>query len=75
MEFKTVSLAVDNALQNELAKLHQEGWRLIAGCAPMATYALCREPAPLPTSAMALGKLEIDESKVFVVKAGEPVPS
>ena len=74
MEFKTVSIPVDETLQNELVRLHQEGWRLIAGCLPMATYALCREPQPLPTSAMALGKLEVDESKVFVVKAGDPVP-
>ncbi len=75
MEFKTVSLALDNTLQSEHERLHQDGWRLIAGCTPMAVYVLCREPAPLPTSAMALGKLEVDESKVFVVKAGEPVPS
>ncbi len=74
MEFKTVSIPVDNTLQNELLRLHEEGWRLVGGCTPMAVYALCREPAPLPTSAMALGKLEVDESKVFVVKAGDPVP-
>ncbi len=74
MEFKTVSIAVDETLQNELVKLHEEGWRLIAGCVPMATYALCREPAPSQGNA-AFGKIEIDESKVFVVKAGDPVPS
>ncbi len=76
MEFKTVSIPVDGLLQSELEKLHQEGWRLIAGCTPMATYALCREPAPAqPSMAMAFGKLEIDDSKVFVTKAGDPVPS
>ncbi len=75
MEFKTVSIPVDNTLQNELVKLHQEGWRLVGGCTPMAVYALCREPTPAPIQAMAMGKLEIDDSKVFVTKAGDPVPS
>ncbi len=73
MEFKTVSIPVNDTLQNELVKLHEEGWRLIAGCTPMATYALCREPTP--STAMAFGKMEIDDSKVFVTKAGDPVPS
>jgi hypothetical protein len=74
MEFKTVSLPLDETLQSEEVKLQQEGWQIIGGCKPMVTYALCREPIA-PQGMGAFGTLEIDDSKVFVTKAGDPVPS
>ena len=68
MEFMTKVLKVDASLQAEIAKLADEGWQLVPGCEPQTVYQLCREPKG------AHGTIVIDESKVFVVKAGQPSP-
>ena len=69
METMSITLPADDNLQPTMEKLYAEGWRIIAGCVPQVTYALFREPA-----AHAEANITIDESKVFVVKAGEAVP-
>ena len=68
MEFTTKVLNVDSTLQAEIAKLAEEGWQLIPGCQPKAVYQLCREPNGGRSA------IVIDESKVHIVKAGQPFP-
>lgn len=70
MEFTTKSFPVDANLSSELAKLQAAGWQLMPGSVPYAVYQLCRQPQ---TSGN-IGKLVIDESKVQIVRAGEPFP-
>jgi hypothetical protein len=67
MQFKTVSIPMDETLQDELAKLYQQGWRHVAELKPQASYVMCREPQPLSPLG-AVGQIVVDESKVFITK-------
>lgn len=78
LEQKTVELPIDANLEAETQKLKDEGWDLVPGTKPMATYHLVRakreaapavEGEPAPNGGMALGIMQIDDRLVHVVKA------
>lgn len=72
MEFEhTIKvLPIDTSLQTEVEKLNKDGWQLIPEVLPVAVYHLIRQKAEHKTLEAAVkGKLEIDESKVFVIPA------
>ena len=70
MEFMTKVLNVDANMQAEITKWAAEGWQLVPGCIPQAVYQLYRQSKVSGS----MGKLVIDDSKVHVVRAGEPFP-
>lgn len=71
LEHKTATFDVDDDLQNKVQELAKEGWVVAEGTKPQITYALVRMVQE-PSSA-GFGKMSIDDSKVIVIKAGEPL--
>ena len=71
LEHKVVSFPIDENLQGEIDKLVKDGWNLPPGVLPVAVYQLLRvKPSDAPPTGQALGKLQIDDSKVMVIPAG-----
>lgn len=71
MQYKTVMLTVDESLMTVLKQIEDEGWRLVGELKPVAIYQLCRdEQSDLQPKAT----MTIDDSKVFVIRGGKPVP-
>lgn len=69
VEFRTVSLPVTEELNARVQELAKEGWAVAPGSVPTITYNLVRTKAP--GTGVGLGVLQIDDSKVEVVKAGQ----
>ena len=71
IEYRTEVLSlVDPDLANKIAQLTAEGWQFVPGTTPVAIYHLQRQPtAPAATSA-AFGKMQIDDSKVHIIRGG-----
>ncbi len=68
------SLPLDNNLPNEVEKLKAEGWDTPTGVPPVVVYHLVRvrkepEPEHGPELPHSLGKLLIDDSKIFIQPA------
>lgn len=69
IEHEVKVLPIDENLQKELEKLTADGWQMVPGTRGMAIYHVVREKrAPGMASAGGVGTLQIDESKVFVLK-------
>jgi hypothetical protein len=63
-------LPIDGDLQAEVEKLQRLGWELVPGVLPVAVYHLVRVKHEADT-AVALGTLSFDESKVFIIPPGQ----
>lgn len=72
VERKEVSFTVDPSLEGNVRALQAEGWTVEEGKLPVITYQLIRQ---VPDAPMGVGKLQIDDSKIFVLKAGEQPPA
>lgn len=68
-EQMTETFPIDETLQKKLEVLNNEGWALAPGTVPMATYNLVREKQP--SGIGAFGRLQIDDSKIFIIPASE----
>lgn len=79
VEFKTVLVSLENQQnhQAQLMELAKEGWMMVPGIAPQAIYQLCRQPGaqPQPTMHNAAGEatLQVDESKIGILRGGQIV--
>jgi hypothetical protein len=71
MDTKTIELPVDEHLESKLKELEAEGWGLVPGVKPTATYTLCRvkaPPAPFD-GGFGVGRLLIDDAGVQILPA------
>lgn len=74
VEHKTFHFTLDPEFQQKIQDLEKEGWQLQPGVPPVVIYHLVKpKQAPVEAPKSALGKLIIDETKIFVRKAGESV--
>jgi hypothetical protein len=63
IEYLTKELPLDDKLEAEVQKLAAEGWELVPGFVPFATYNLQRH------TMASVGGLLIDESKIQVIRS------
>lgn len=64
VEFKTVTLDVDEALKDKVQELEAAGWK--PTCTPTMVYHLVREKPEEQEPGGALGIMRIDETKIHV---------
>lgn len=66
---------IDENLQTSVDNLVKEGWEAPPGIAPVAVYHLVRlkksAETPKPPAASGFGDLQIDDSKIMVIPAGQ----
>ena len=60
---------IDADLQTNVQALVSDGWEVIPGIPPVAVYHLVRAKKEHPAAA-GMGRLTIDDSKIFVIPAG-----
>lgn len=67
LEYDTKTIPLDQELAGTLQQLQEQGWDLVPGTKPLVTYQLVREKRSVGP---AEGILQLDDSKIFVIKAG-----
>lgn len=82
VEFAFKAFQFDDNLPNELKKLEAEGFVQIPGLAPVVMYMVFRNTKPQeqpvpepPPQGAGFGVMQIDDTKVHVIRGGEPVPT
>lgn len=58
---------IDQDLQGRVDALIKDGWTLVPGVAPVAIYHVLRVRQPAQPGIGALGKIKIDDAKIFIV--------
>lgn len=71
LEQQSVTFEVDEQMQGKVDALVAQGWGMAPGVKPMATYHLVRVKPPEQQPGLALGIMQIDDSKVFVIPAAK----
>lgn len=73
VERKNITFDVDGDLADRVKALSDAGWTVEAGKKPRITYELVRVVEDKPPT-MGMGKLQVDDSKIIVLRAGEKLP-
>jgi len=73
LEYRTVTLPMSDQLQGELDKLSAERWELVPGTQPVAVYHLVRAKVAQAAAVGGFGTMQIDESKISVIRGGKVV--
>jgi hypothetical protein len=80
IEYDTKIVTIDDDLSTVLQKLNEEGWTSVPGLKSVAILNLQRVMGqvdiPMPQAqGTGLGKLTIDESKIYIIRDGKRVES
>ena len=67
--------ALDNALEDNIRAMTAEGWLLVPGVIPVAIYHVVRMKgvAPHDDGHKPVARINIDETKVQIIRDGQPV--
>ena len=66
-------LTIDQNIAEELKKLQDEGWRDLPGVPGVIVYHLVRQKSQPVTAGAGVGKLQIDDSKIMILRDGKLV--
>jgi len=74
MEYKTVTLPIDQNWQQEVQKLIDDKWDIVPGTQPCSIHHLVRAKQQVPVAGVGgLGTMKIDESKISIIRGGKVV--
>jgi hypothetical protein len=73
LEYQTVMIPIDEQFQNEVQKHVEAKWEVLPGTKPVAVYHLVRVKAVQAASVGGFGTLQIDESKIHLIRGGKVV--
>jgi len=73
LEYDTVMIPIDENFQGEVDKLVADRWEIVPGTKPMAIYHLARIKVAQAAAVGGFGTLQIDESKISVIRGGKVV--
>jgi hypothetical protein len=73
LEYQTVMIPIDEQFQNEVQKHVEAKWEVLPGTRPVAVYHLVRVKAAQAASVGGFGTLQIDESKIHLIRGGKVV--
>jgi hypothetical protein len=73
LEYQTVMIPIDEQFQNEVQKHVEAKWEILPGTKPVAIYHLVRVKAVQAASVGGFGALQIDESKIHLIRGGKVV--
>jgi len=72
-ELEIRMIAINEQFQTEVNKLVADGWDILPGTHPFAIYHLVRVKAAQAAAVGGFGTLQIDESKITVIRGGKVV--
>jgi len=67
------TLTMDENIAEELKKLQDEGWQAVPGIPAVIVYHLIRQKAQPVSAGAGVGKLQIDDSKIMILRDGKIV--
>lgn len=75
LEYETLMIPIDEAFQDKVKAKVDDRWEILPGTKPVAIYHLVRIKQQIPQAAGigGFGSLNIDESKITVIRGGKVV--
>jgi hypothetical protein len=73
LEYDTVTIPINEQFQDEVNKLVADRWEIVPGTKPIAIYHLVRMKAAQAAAVGGFGTMQIDESKIHVIRGGKVV--
>lgn len=73
LEYSTVTIPINEEFQNEVQKLVNDKWEIVPGTKPVAVYHLVRAKPAQAAGVGGFGTLNIDESKLHIIRGGKVV--
>jgi hypothetical protein len=73
LEYDTVTIPINEQFQDEVNKLVADRWEIVPGTKPIAIYHLVRMKTVQAAAVGGFGVMQIDESKIHVIRGGKVV--
>jgi len=73
LEYRTVTLPIDENWQAEVQKLVSERWEIVPGTLPTSIHHLVRAKPVQAAAVGGFGTMQIDESKIHIIRGGKVI--
>jgi hypothetical protein len=73
LEYHTEMIYLGEEGQRRVNQLVSEGWEIVPGTQPVAVYHLVRMKAAQAAAVGGFGTMQIDESKIHIIRGGKVV--